>query len=101
MQLLRARIEQLEHILQIQQSSMSEDTSAHPPIQPSSSTSQSYQEAGTDPVSFMVDDITANFEGALCLDESLNFDQDGEARYFGATSGRLDFQSGEITPLLV
>ncbi|KAJ5732358.1 hypothetical protein N7493_003839 [Penicillium malachiteum] len=38
-------------------------------------------------------DLCVTFEGALTLDESLNFDQDGEVRYFGPTSGRLIFQS--------
>ncbi|KAJ6014307.1 hypothetical protein N7540_008898 [Penicillium herquei] len=39
------------------------------------------------------DDLCVTFEGALTIDESLNFDQDGEVRYFGPTSGRLLFQS--------
>lgn len=34
-----------------------------------------------------------DFEGALCLDDSLNFDGDGQPRYFGVTSGRLEFES--------
>ncbi|KAL1619447.1 hypothetical protein SLS54_006726 [Diplodia seriata] len=37
------------------------------------------------------EDLCVAFEGALSFDESLNFDQDGELRYFGPTSGRLDF----------
>ena len=40
-----------------------------------------------------VDDLCMTFDGALTLDESLNFDQDGEVRYFGPTSGRLSFRS--------
>ncbi|OQD89012.1 hypothetical protein PENANT_c003G03705 [Penicillium antarcticum] len=40
-----------------------------------------------------VDDLCTTFDGALTLDESLNFDQDGEVRYFGPTSGRLPFRS--------
>jgi hypothetical protein len=40
-----------------------------------------------------VDDLCTTFDGALTLDESLNFDQDGEVRYFGPTSGRLLFRS--------
>jgi hypothetical protein len=40
-----------------------------------------------------VDDLCVTFDGALTLDESLNFDQDGEVRYFGPTSGRLLFRS--------
>ncbi|KAJ5781353.1 hypothetical protein N7457_006513 [Penicillium paradoxum] len=39
------------------------------------------------------DELCTTFDGALTLDESLNFDQDGEVRYFGPTSGRLLFQS--------
>ncbi|KAF7558177.1 hypothetical protein G7Z17_g71 [Cylindrodendrum hubeiense] len=39
------------------------------------------------------DQLCTDFEGALCFDESSNFDRDGEARYFGTTSGRLEFQS--------
>lgn len=49
-----------------------------------------------------VEDLCVTFDGALTLDESLNFDQDGEVRYFGPTSGRLLFRSsaanGERTP---
>jgi hypothetical protein len=54
------------------------------------------REAETDraPASSNVDDdLSATFDGALTLDESLNFDQDGEVRYFGPTSGRLLFRS--------
>ncbi|GAB1200341.1 hypothetical protein APSETT444_009711 [Aspergillus pseudonomiae] len=39
-----------------------------------------------------IDSLAENFKGRLALDESLNFDQDGEMRYFGPTSGRLQFQ---------
>ncbi|KAJ5404470.1 hypothetical protein N7509_004341 [Penicillium cosmopolitanum] len=42
-----------------------------------------------------VEDLCGTFDGALTLDESLNFDQDGEVRYFGPTSGRLLFRSSE------
>ncbi|CAG8191339.1 unnamed protein product [Penicillium olsonii] len=45
------------------------------------------------PPTSKVDELCATFDGALTLDESLNFDQDGEVRYFGPTSGRLLFQS--------
>lgn len=40
-----------------------------------------------------VDELCLTFDGALTLDESLNFDQDGEVRYFGPSSGRLLFRS--------
>ena len=39
-----------------------------------------------------MDDLSEALKGALTLDESLNFDQDGEIRYFGPTSGRLRFR---------
>ncbi|EXU98238.1 Zn(2)-Cys(6) zinc finger domain protein [Metarhizium robertsii] len=39
-----------------------------------------------------LDELCDTFEGTLTLDESQNFDQDGEARYFGPASGRLDFK---------
>lgn len=38
-------------------------------------------------------DFNEMFDGALTLDDSLNFDQDGEIRYYGPTSGRLPFRS--------
>lgn len=47
-----------------------------------------------------LEELCLTFDGALTLDESLNFDQDGEVRYFGPTSGRLIFQSstnGKLT----
>ncbi|KAL3424926.1 hypothetical protein PVAG01_04207 [Phlyctema vagabunda] len=37
-------------------------------------------------------ELCTKFEGALTLEESLNFDQDGEIRYFGPASGRLEFR---------
>ncbi|KAB8237155.1 Zn(II)2Cys6 transcription factor [Aspergillus alliaceus] len=46
-----------------------------------------------DDISSDIDDLAEGFKGRLALDESLNFDQDGEMRYFGPTSGRLQFQS--------
>ncbi|GFF69631.1 hypothetical protein IFM60648_02969 [Aspergillus lentulus] len=38
------------------------------------------------------------FKGHLALDESLNFDDDGEMRFFGPTSGRLQFAAQGATP---
>ncbi|EAA59284.1 hypothetical protein AN4185.2 [Aspergillus nidulans FGSC A4] len=40
-----------------------------------------------------IDELTESFEGRLAFEESLNFEKDGELRYFGPTSGRLQFQS--------
>ncbi|PWY78031.1 hypothetical protein BO94DRAFT_588334 [Aspergillus sclerotioniger CBS 115572] len=39
-----------------------------------------------------MDSLCETLKGQLSLDESLNFDKDGEMRYFGPTSGRLGFQ---------
>lgn len=49
------------------------------------------------PDSFSSDfpELSEAFEGALSLEDSLNFDQDGEMRYFGYTSGRLEFQAAK------
>lgn len=41
---------------------------------------------------FEIDDLCENFKGELSLNGSLNFDRDGEMRYFGPTSGRLQFK---------
>lgn len=49
----------------------------------------------------VVDDLCVTFDGALTIDESLNFDQDGEVRYFGPTSGRLLFQSSPTSEWMV
>ncbi|KAB8260927.1 hypothetical protein BDV32DRAFT_158596 [Aspergillus pseudonomiae] len=38
------------------------------------------------------DQLCTAFEGTLYLDDYLNFDSDGEARYFGSASGRTAFQ---------
>ncbi|KAK9238586.1 phosphoesterase family protein [Lipomyces kononenkoae] len=38
-------------------------------------------------------DLCEYLDGALTLDASLNFDQDGEMRYIGPSSGRLEFQA--------
>lgn len=42
-------------------------------------------------MSSTMDSLCESFQGELTLDGSLNFDQDGEMRYFGPTSGRLLF----------
>ncbi|GKZ58054.1 hypothetical protein AnigIFM49718_003862 [Aspergillus niger] len=45
-----------------------------------------------DEASSAMDSLCESLKGQLSLDESLNFDKDGEMRYFGPTSGRLGFQ---------
>lgn len=47
----------------------------------------------TNTTSAEVEEVCAACEGTLSLDESINFDEDGEIHYFGATSGRLSFQT--------
>lgn len=40
--------------------------------------------------------LCAAFEGALSTEEALNYEGDGEFRYFGPTSGRLQFISDSV-----
>ncbi|CRG92311.1 putative transcriptional regulatory protein C530,05 [Talaromyces islandicus] len=83
-QLLRRRIDHLERLL------LSQGDADSPTIpRRSGSNDEKLTEAN---LSSDYEDICSSFEGALCLDGSLNFDGDGQPRYFGATSGRLDFQ---------
>ncbi|KAH7123495.1 fungal-specific transcription factor domain-containing protein [Dactylonectria estremocensis] len=86
--LLQARIKLLEDVLQlhsidvdasISQLSTRKTETPHGPSSAVFSTSSAFNE------------LCSSFEGALCFDEVSNFDQDGEARFFGPTSGRLEF----------
>lgn len=45
-----------------------------------------------------IDELAEGVKGKLALGESLNFDKDGELRYFGPTSGRLEFQGSSDAP---
>lgn len=88
--MLRNRIELLERVLHSHgidadasvAQLMAEDGISNQPAEPE------WASAGSN-----VEDLCGTFDGALTLDESLNFDQDGEVRYFGPTSGRLLFRS--------
>lgn len=40
----------------------------------------------------VIAELAEGIKGKLALDESLDFDKDGELRYFGPMSGRLEFQ---------
>ncbi|KAE8308315.1 fungal-specific transcription factor domain-containing protein [Aspergillus transmontanensis] len=88
--LLRQRIESLERLLErhgidARESNVPEQL---PPDRKSGMNgSIRHDDASSD-----MDSLAENFKGRLALDESLNFDQDGEMRYFGPTSGRLQFQ---------
>lgn len=94
MRLLHARIRILERILWLH--SIDVDAAAAQLIEqravPATSTSFT---AGSEREAF--DELCTAFEGTLALDDSVNFDSDGEARYFGSTSGRLDFQTSKGT----
>lgn len=87
---LQARISLLEKILWLH--SIDVDASAAQLMKqnavPATTTSLA---AGGSTAAF--DQLCDAFEGTLSLDESQNFDQDGQARYFGPTSGRLDFKT--------
>ncbi|KAE8155053.1 fungal-specific transcription factor domain-containing protein [Aspergillus avenaceus] len=90
--LLRQRIESLEKLLErhgIDASEKREDSRQRPAAQMNGSVSLTPPEDASE----SVDDLAENFKGRLALDESLNFDQDGEMRYFGPASGRLQFQA--------
>ncbi|RAQ50977.1 Zn(II)2Cys6 transcription factor [Aspergillus flavus] len=88
--LLRQRIESLERLLErhgidARESNVPEQL----PLDKKSGMNGSIRH---DDASSDMDSLAENFKGRLALDESLNFDQDGEMRYFGPTSGRLQFQ---------
>jgi len=88
--MLRNRIELLEKVLRSH--GIDADASVAQLMAEHESTNQSTNPSCT-PGPSNVDDLCVTFDGTLTLDESLNFDQDGEVRYFGPTSGRLLFRS--------
>lgn len=94
--MLRNRIQLLERVLQ------AHGIDADASIAQLSTTSDSQQPpdpCGT--VASNLDELSLTLNGALTLDESLNFDQDGEVRYFGPSSGRMLFRSpGNGKPIL-
>lgn len=87
--MLRSRIELLERILHSH--GIDPDAAIHHNVGNDKSGSELDTEWAP-PCSNVDDELCGMFDGALTLDESLNFDQDGEVRYFGPTSGRLLFQ---------
>ncbi|KAK1482763.1 nitrogen assimilation transcription factor nirA, partial [Colletotrichum tamarilloi] len=103
-QLLRNRIDLLEAVLQSHTIDVEaavaqlSATGSAPQLPSIASTLATGSDAGLSVSAF--DDLCATFEGALSLDESVNYDQDGEMRYFGPASGRLEFQSGAYRLLL-
>ncbi|KAL1650353.1 hypothetical protein SLS58_001170 [Diplodia intermedia] len=85
-QLLRTRIEILERVMRAHGIDVDAEVAAQ-----TDSTLVLSHGVGTGAETAEFEDLCVAFEGALSFDESLNFDQDGELRYFGPTSGRLDF----------
>ncbi|KAI8655560.1 Zn(2)-C6 fungal-type domain-containing protein [Fusarium keratoplasticum] len=84
---LQARIQILEEILRMH--SIDIDASAAQLMQRNVVPQSSIADISVTALDQLCDAV----EGALALDESMNFDQDGEARYFGTTSGRLEFRA--------
>jgi hypothetical protein len=93
-QLLRDRIELLERVLR----SRSIDVDVAIAQLQAADVDAMLLEAngGNDIADAQVEEVCTTFEGTLSLDESINFDQDGEAHYFGPTSGRLGFQARKL-----
>ena len=96
--MLRHRIELLERVLHAH--GIDADASIAQLMADNDSPPQSSETSGVAGYSPSVNELCMTFEGALTLDESLNFDQDGEVRYFGPTSGRLSFRSSMDGPCL-
>ncbi|KAE8418035.1 hypothetical protein BDV36DRAFT_295617 [Aspergillus pseudocaelatus] len=85
---LQARINILERILWLH--SIDVDASAAQLLEQNVFLNTTSLTAGSSSSAF--DQLCSAFEGTLYLDDCLNFDSDGEARYFGSTSGRTAFQ---------
>ncbi|PLB48892.1 hypothetical protein P170DRAFT_475222 [Aspergillus steynii IBT 23096] len=101
--LLRNRIEALEHILRSHgidvEASLSELMDHHDFLPPNDFNASAETSFTHDSLSSDLNDLCGAFNGALTFDEALNFDDDGEMRYFGPASGRLPFQSSrDIDP---
>lgn len=99
--LLRERISYLERLLRLHGIDLNAEDNALLLLNEDSSRgtgrdAEVVLQGGT--ASTAVDDLCEDFKGTLTLDGSLNFDQDGEMRYFGPTSGRLQFESSIYIP---
>ncbi|KAK9371423.1 fungal-specific transcription factor domain-containing protein [Lipomyces kononenkoae] len=93
-ELLRSRIDILERTLRSQ--GIDVDASVTKIVSSTSCGQPGHdRRAGTSSSNF--EELCASFEGALSLDTSLNYDDDGELRYYGPASGRLEFPSCDDT----
>ncbi|KAK7419601.1 hypothetical protein QQX98_003192 [Neonectria punicea] len=88
--LLQARIKLLEEVLQLHSIDIDASVSH---LSARNSESLEGPSSAVFTTSLAFNELCSTFEGALCFDETSNFDQDGEARFFGPTSGRLEFKS--------
>jgi hypothetical protein len=105
--MLRGRIDLLERVLQIHSididssiavlkgKELSPEPSRESEGSPSSRSNETQQLLHNDANSphTAVEGPTESFGGMLSSDRALNFERDGEVRYFGPTSGRLNFES--------
>ncbi|KAE8379370.1 hypothetical protein BDV26DRAFT_291392 [Aspergillus bertholletiae] len=91
---LQARINILERILWLH--SIDVDASAARLLEQNVIPNTTSLTAGSSSSAF--DQLCSAFEGTLFLDDCFNFDNDGEARYFGSTSGRTAFQGCNVSP---
>ncbi|KAL5002994.1 fungal-specific transcription factor domain-containing protein [Aspergillus recurvatus] len=88
---LRGRIICLERILR-QHNILIADTSSAQLLPPACSNALvSHPIPAIGSSASTVDQLCSDFEGILCLDEGINFESGGEARYFWRTSARLNF----------
>ncbi|KAK7423672.1 hypothetical protein QQX98_000862 [Neonectria punicea] len=90
--LLQARINLLEQVLRLHSIDIDESVAQLTALNASPLASTSLASDASSPA---FEQLCTDFEGALCFDESSNFDHEGEARFFGTTSGRLEFESPE------
>lgn len=97
--LLRRRIQALEQILRDHSIDIDASLAALSPRHPHLADAGSlttHQEPGDGETPPDVEALCVAFEGTLSIDEALNYEDDGEFRYFGPTSGRQHFLSDSI-----
>lgn len=97
--LLRRRIQALEQILRNHDididASLAALSSSHPDLADAGPLTANLDPAQGETAPD-VEALCAAFEGALSIEEALNYEGDGEFRYFGPTSGRLQFISDSV-----
>lgn len=98
--LLRRRIRALEQVLRNHSididASLAALSTSHPNLVENGSL-PAHLDPGHGETSPDFEALCAAFEGALSTEEALNYEGDGEFRYYGPTSGRLHFMSDPAT----